>query len=385
VHKLSWTVGAIATALTLTFGSAALADPMPAIAVGPATSQTLAVYGDAPYGINPTDTSQVAATPAFVDSVNADPDVSTVLHVGDIHSGKQYCTKAYNKSIAEQFARFADPLVYTPGDNEWADCNKPGEGGGTYNATTGRIEYARDAAGNPVDYANGDPVANLDLVRQKFFPRAGSTFGANPTTVMSQAQVDDPANPNDREYVENVIFEQAGVLFVTLNLPGGSNNDTDPWYGAPTQSTAQQQEVANRTGADLRWLATAFAKAKADEMSAMVVTWQADVWDLDGKPAAHLSQYDPFVNALADGTTSFAKPVLMLNGDSHEYKSDNPLAASDPANALHPGHDVANFHRVVVHGSTAPLEYLRLRIDSTKSNAPSSTSFGPFSWERVVP
>ncbi len=356
--------------------------PVPPVA---ATKLTAAVYGDAPYGTSPSDTSQFQATPAFIDAVNADPKVQLVMQVGDIHSGKQYCTAAYNQSILDLWARFADPLVYTPGDNEWADCHKTGEGGGAYNATTQKIDYSTDAAGNPIDYANGDPVANLDNVRLKFFPRAGTTLGASPMTVLSQAQAVDPARPTDREYVENVMWEQAGVLFVTVDLPGGSNNDTDPWYGAPSQGAAQQREVANRTGADLRWLSAAFAKAKADGMSAMVIDWQADVWDLDGKPPAHLSQYDQFVNAAADGTTAFGRPVLMFNGDSHAYKSDNPLAASDPANALHPGHDVANFHRVVVHGSTAPLEYLRLSIDTAQTSPASATSFGPFSWERVVP
>jgi hypothetical protein len=30
------------------------------------------------------------------------------------------------------------------------------------------------------------------------------------------------------------MFEKSGVLFVTINLPGGSNNDNDVWYAAPT-------------------------------------------------------------------------------------------------------------------------------------------------------
>jgi hypothetical protein len=102
------------------------------------TKQTLAVYGDAPYGTSPTDTSQTAATPALVDSINADWDVQTVLHVGDIHSGKQFCTQAYDQTVFDLWTRFQDPLVYTPGDNEWSDCHKATEGGGTDNlATTG--------------------------------------------------------------------------------------------------------------------------------------------------------------------------------------------------------------------------------------------------------
>src|SRR3954466_8394797 len=63
-------------------------------------SFTMAVYGDAPYGTTPTDTTETEATPAFIDAVNADPDVGTVVHVGDIHSGKQYCTESYDRTIA---------------------------------------------------------------------------------------------------------------------------------------------------------------------------------------------------------------------------------------------------------------------------------------------
>src|SRR5689334_21283147 len=62
---------------------------------GSANSLTLAVYGDAPYGTTPTDTAEFQATPDFIRSVNADPQVRLVMHVGDIHSGKQYCTQAY--------------------------------------------------------------------------------------------------------------------------------------------------------------------------------------------------------------------------------------------------------------------------------------------------
>jgi hypothetical protein len=50
---------------------------------------TMAVYGDSPYGVNPTDNAQQLATPAFIDAVNNDKKVKLVLHVGDIHAGKQ--------------------------------------------------------------------------------------------------------------------------------------------------------------------------------------------------------------------------------------------------------------------------------------------------------
>src|SRR3954447_20509379 len=258
-------------------------------------SFTYAVYGDAPYGANNDDTSQTDATPAFIDAVNADPDVSTVVHVGDIHSGKQYCTEAYDRQIAGLWSQFADPLVYTPGDNEWTDCHKVAQGGGLYNPTTGQIDYVRDANGNQVDYAGGDPLANLALIRSLFFSVPGATLGSGSLQTISQATAYDPAHPEDAAYVENTIWQRKGFVFVTLNVPGGSNNDTDPWYKAPTMSAQQATERQQRTAADLRWLDHAFDIATAVDAQGLVLVEQSDMWDLDGNTPAHLTQYEPLV------------------------------------------------------------------------------------------
>ena len=367
----------------------------PAHAPQPARgSFTYAVYGDAPYGTSPTDTSETDATPAFIDAVNADPDVSTVVHVGDIHSGKQWCTQAYDEQVASLWSHFADPMVYTPGDNEWADCHKAKEGGGTYNPTTGQVDYVRDSSGNLVDYAGGNPVDNLALVRSIFFPHPGQTLGSGSLEVLSQAQVDNAAHPTDSQYVENVLWARKGIVFVTIDVPGGSNNDADPWYGAPTASPQQTTEAANRTAADRRWLDRAFATASATDAQGVVVITQADMWDLDGASSnAHLSNYEGIVGDLAAHTTAFGRPVLLLNGDSHTYRSDNPLQQGAPCTGddgvcaydawqSHPSYDVANFHRIVVHGSTTPLEYLRLTVTPGAHTPASATAFGPFSWTR---
>ena len=41
------------------------------------------------------------------------------------------------------------------------------------------------------------------------------------------------------------------------------------------------------------------------------------------------------------------------------------------------------FHRVIVHGSTFPLEWLKLTVTPGGHAPATSTSFGPFSWERM--
>ena len=218
----------------------------------------------------------------------------------------------------------------------------------------------------------------------------------------------DDASPTDANYVENVMWDQSKVLFMTLNIPGGSNNDADPWFGAAI-TQAQQDEIAQRTAADLHWLDLAFAQAEHDGVEAIVISSQADMWDRDGKDVSHIANYEAFIAAIAAHTAAFGKPVLLFEGDSHHYRSDNPLQAGQPcvfengagvvpcssipesadftrdAWNNHPHYDVPNFHRVVVHGSTNPLEWLRVTI-TPGTNAPATaTTFGPFSWERVQP
>ena len=346
-----------------------------------ANNLTMAVYGDSPYGTNPTDTAEFEATPAFIDSINADSKVRLVMHIGDIHSGKQFCTQLYDQSIYDLWTAFKNPLIYTPGDNEWADCHKVAEGGGLWNGTS--IGYLLDADGNPVDYASGDPIANLDLVRTIFFADPGYALGGQNKKVLSQSAAFDGAHPTDAKYVENVMWEESKVLFVTINLPGGSNNDQDIWYGTPTESAAQTQERTERTGADLRWLDAAFQQAAADGAEALVIGAQADMWDPE-KGAGHQAGYEPFVASIAAHTTSFGKPVLMFNGDSHVYKTGNPLSPSDPNYNMHPFYNVANFHRIVVHGSTFPLEWLKVSIKPGVNAPQSADAFGPFSWERII-
>jgi hypothetical protein len=390
-------IAAAAAVLGLAAAAVALAGNGTPLNGDSANTLTLAVYGDAPYGTTPTDAQEFQATPAFVDAINGDPKVGLVLHVGDIHSGSQFCTEAYDRSVFDLWAAYKDPVVYTPGDNEWADCNKKKEGG-----------HVVDANGDPVDYADGNPVANLALIRSIFFPQPGVTLGGRKKQVMSQAQSFDPAHPADAGYVENVMWEQSGVLFVTVDVPGGSNNDGDVWFTngtAQTPQTQQQQdEVAQRTGADLRWLDAAFERATADRVRGVVLVEQADMWDLDGKDASHLSAYEPFVASIASHTAALGRPVLLFEGDSHRYRSDDPLVqasgcvvepvdggpaaacgAADDAWTNHPGYDVPNFHRVVVHGSTFPLEYLRLTVDPRADGPAGESAFGPFSWERVQP
>ena len=70
---------------------------------------TFAVYGDSP-SLAPAFSKQPAAefnaTPAFIDTINADPSIQAVVHVGDIHSGSEACTVAYDQAIFHLWLAF---------------------------------------------------------------------------------------------------------------------------------------------------------------------------------------------------------------------------------------------------------------------------------------
>lgn len=320
---------------------------------------TLAVFGDWPYNQNLLDNA-----PLLINSVNADRQVDLVVHVGDIHSGSMPCTSAdilppvsnsnpgWNQKIYSLFQQFDAPFIYTPGDNEWTDCHRKG---------------------------TGNPLKELTSLRSLFFARVGYSLGLHDKKVLSQAQVFDAAYPADKKYVENLLWEEAKVVFATVNMPG-SNNDSVQWTGAFTNPTAQAQEVSERTAADIRWLERAFRIAEDRHARAVVIALQADMFD----PAAiapggdGLYAFTPFVQKLADLSVRFHRPVLLINGDSHIYGEDQPLADPNSGTGqIHHTQAVPNLTRITVQGSTnAPAEWLRLTIDPRKRDI--------FSWRNVA-
>jgi hypothetical protein len=104
---------------------------------------------------------QIDNFPNDVAEINADPDVRLVVHLGDIKNGPSLRDTAYFQQIRAGFDQFEDPLVYTPGDNEWTDCHRPSNGGYT-------------------------PTERLDTLRQVFFDRPGWSLGQHPRGLRAQ-------------------------------------------------------------------------------------------------------------------------------------------------------------------------------------------------------
>jgi hypothetical protein len=293
--------------------------------------RTLAIIGDIPYGA-----ALIAEFPADIAQINADPRVSRVVHLGDIKDGSSRCDDTYFAARRADFDRFKDPLVYTPGDNEWTDCHRANNGG-----------YL--------------PTERLTKIRQLFFPVRGRTLGDS-----------EKVDYQSRAYPENVMWDDDDVQYGVVHVVG-SNDDQAPWFGdrkdaanvaqpeTPSETALRSREYIGREAAALEWIDAIFDEAEDEDAPGVVLGMQADMWD----PTAAQSAFAPIKAVIADRAARFGKPVLLLQGDSHLLKVDTP--AGMPANLV----------RVVVQGSTnMPHEWLRLQVDPASARV--------FSCEDVV-
>ncbi len=304
------------------------------VSAQPEHTWSFAVIGDVPYG-----DAMLAGFPAFIDRINADPDVRMVSHLGDIKSGSTTCDEAWFQAVRRDFDRFRDPLVYTPGDNEWTDCHRSSNG--TYS-----------------------PLERLATIRKMFFDRPGRTLGQR-VAVRSQ---------ESRGFPENVRYTRAGISFATLHVVG-SNNDLAPWsglgYTGPT--AAQVAEERDRMDATIANMRSAFDHAKADHDRAVVLMQQADMFDgtvADPQPADY-SAFRPLVQALIDEANSFDGPVYLFNGDSHEFHQDHPLAQDSPWLSFYDVQGSAdNLTRVTVDGAgKAENDWVKVTVHPTGHRA----------------
>jgi hypothetical protein len=202
------------------------------------------------------------------------------IHVGDIKSGQTACTDEAFAKVLDQFQHFEQPLVYAIGDNEWTDCHRTGS----------------------------DPRERLARVRNMFFAQPNRSLGRASLPLESQATV----LPGFSTYVENARFSKNDVLFVTLHVVGSNN-------GFETFDPAATTEYFERNRANLAWLAASFATARATDARAVVVAFQANLWDIRDSvgtiPPA--SGFRDTIQAIEREARAYGKPVLVIQGDFH--------------------------------------------------------------------
>ncbi len=116
-----------------------------------------------------------------------------MLTIKSTSSFSHPCSDHHYERSLRWFNGLKHPLIYVPGDNEWADCWTKQEGG-------------------------FDPRERLGHLRQTLYPRPASSLGRRTLTVDTQS-----ANPEFAEFVEHARWSQSGLVFATIHVVGSAN------------------------------------------------------------------------------------------------------------------------------------------------------------------
>jgi hypothetical protein len=290
---------------------------------GHGSTYDVGLWGDVPYS----DQQETSGVPNLVADMNR-ADVAFSVHDGDIKSGSSRC----DDEVYEQFEGYLDslraPAMYTPGDNEWTDCDR--ENNGAF-----------------------DSAERLAHIRENLFDTPYS-HGRHPIRQEVQAP----------PYVENRRWQVGKVTYATLHVVGSDNNRSGDVAPDPA-------EWAARDEATNEWLREAFAAAERRHSAGVMLVIQgnpgfdgADPTRAPARDPATLAPEDGFFNfldALREETIAYGKPVVLVHGDSHYFRLDKPLL--DAA-----GNRIENFTRLETPGDNAQsgdndVQWVRVTVD----------------------
>jgi hypothetical protein len=278
-----------------------------------AETLSFGLFGDTPY--NHWERQHLPDLIAEMDS----NDLAFVIHDGDIKSGSSECSDAAFLDILGVFQNSKHPLIYVPGDNEWTDCHRRSNG-------------------------SHDPLERLTKLRELFFTDE-FTLGRRKLPLERQSR-----DPAFAPYRENVRWQAAGVLFVTLNLPGSENN----FHGITGRGPSP--EFLTRSSANRAWLEQAFTRARNRKLAGILIAIQ-------GNPGFHAANagraptgYAEFLDQMRRESMNFAGQVVLVHGDTHQQRIDQPMENPDT------GEPLRNFTRVETFGSPS-FGWIKASID----------------------
>lgn len=258
------------------------------------------LFGDLPYSA-----AEEAKFPLLIDDMNRDHDLDFVVHVGDFKNGDSTpCSDEVFLRAKRWFDLSRHPLIYTPGDNEWTDCHRPGLG-----------RY--------------DPLERLTKLREVFF-QSEQSLGQKTISLIRQSKVSAHV-----AFRENARWTAGNVLFITLHIVGSNNN-----LGHTAKADREHEQ---RMAATIQWMKEAFAIASAQKIDGVVLIMHADP-GFETR-AGDRTGFNAFLAELEAQVMAFKKPVLLAHGDTHMFRVDKPrLSMTDKR-------IVENFTRVETFGS----------------------------------
>jgi len=253
------------------------------------------------------------------------------VHDGDFKAGNATagsttptaCTDALYLQSRDFLNALRSAAMFTPGDNDWTDCDRTSNGG-----------Y--------------DSLERLDREREIFFSTPYS-LGQHPRRQEVQTTPLCLGIKGAVPCLENRRWFVGRVMYVTLNVQGSCNNLCDT---APNVA-----EFTARNAANIAWLQESFALAKKRKARAVMLIAQANPgWDATDATRAPLRDpktlaetdtqpdgYKDYLVALRNEVIAFRRPVAYVHGDSHYFRIDRPLLDAT-------GRRLENFTRVETFG-----------------------------------
>jgi len=304
----------------------------------------IGLWGDLPYS----DAQALVGVPNLIADINAQ-ELAFTVHDGDLKGGNgtpgsvtpTICSDALYEQALGFFNALRAPAIFTPGDNDWTDCDRPSNGAFS---SLERLDHER-ALFFSTPFSLGQHRLRTEV---QTAPLCKGTSGLVPC-------------------VENRRWTIGRVTYATFNVQGSCNNlcDTAP----------DPDEYQHRNAATLAWLQETFDEAAQRNSVAVMIIAQADPgFDLtDGtrgplrdpktlvETDANPDGYHDFLVALRDHAIAFRRPVAYVHGDSHYFRVVKPLLDSR-------GQRLENFTRVETFGDnqangTNDVNWLKVIVD----------------------
>ena len=307
-------------------------------------SYAIGLWGDLPYS----DVQALTGVPNLIADMNRH-DLAFTAHDGDLKAGNATvgsvtpttCSDALYLQGLNYFNSLKAPAIFTPGDNDWTDCDRPSNGGFS---SLERLDHER-----ALFFSTPFSLGQHRLHQQvQTAPLCLGVSGMVPC-------------------VENRRWTLGGVTYATINIQGSCNNLCD--------TTPSPAEFAARNQADILWMQQSFEEARSRNSAAIMLITQADpgfdlsdgtraplrdpktLAETDGQPDG----FQSFLLALRDQVIAFQKPVAFVHGDSHYFRVDKPFQNSK-------GQRLENFTRVETFGDnqangTNDVNWLKILVD----------------------
>ena len=252
-----------------------------------------AVIGDTPYSAY-----ERSELPRMLDDI-ADEHPGLIVHAGDFKNSRTICSDELFRDRRALFAASRVPLLYVVGDNEWTDCRQLPAG-------------------------HFDPLERLQKLRELFFAEPQS-LGRQTLPVEQQANTP-----------EHLRWRLGPVLFLSLNVPGPNNH-----FG---MGSTPSDEYLARNPVLIDWLQQGFAVARREQAAGIVIVMQANPGFKHHAAGLTHAGYRDLLETLRMETLAFPGQVLLVHGDTHWQRIDQPLR--HPKTKL----PISNFTRLETFG-----------------------------------